>query len=184
MAGSLSDLSRYRFEKAKEQIQVARNLLEDGSYSVSLNRSYYAIFHAIRAVNALDDFDSSKHSGVIAHFNQYHVKTGEFDRETSKIIRFVGGGALSKTTCQILADITGRTIETVPNPQNAGSVGAAMLACVGLGLVPGLDEASEMVSADGVYYPREEYRAVYDRNYKVFHSLYESNRKNFAILNG
>ena len=87
MAGSLRDLSKYRFEKAQEQIKVAEALLEDGSYSVSLNRSYYAIFHAIRAVNALDDFESSKHSGVISHFNQYHVRTGDFDKEISKIIR-------------------------------------------------------------------------------------------------
>ena len=44
-------------------------------------------FDAMRAVNALDGFDSSKHSGVIAHFNQMHVKTGEFPAETSVIIR-------------------------------------------------------------------------------------------------
>ena len=87
MAGSLKDLSGYRYEKAQEQIRVAQALLEGGSYSVSLNRSYYAIFHAIRAVNALDGFDSSKHSGVIAHFNQYHVRTGDFNKEASKIIR-------------------------------------------------------------------------------------------------
>lgn len=29
----------------------------------------------------------SKHSGVIAHFNQYHVKTGDFPKEASRIIR-------------------------------------------------------------------------------------------------
>ena len=33
----------------------------------------------------LDEFDSSKHSGVIAHFNQYHVKTGNFEKTASKI---------------------------------------------------------------------------------------------------
>lgn len=44
-------------------------------------------FHAIRAVNALDGFDSSKHSGVIAHFNQEYVKTGVFEKGASKIIR-------------------------------------------------------------------------------------------------
>lgn len=32
-------------------------------------------------------FDSSKHSGVISHFNQYHVKTGEFDTSVSSTIR-------------------------------------------------------------------------------------------------
>lgn len=41
----------------------------------------------MRAVNVLDDFDSSKHSGIIAHFNQYHVKTNDFPKEASKIIR-------------------------------------------------------------------------------------------------
>ena len=87
MAGSIKDLSKYRFEKATEQIEVAKTLLENEMYSFAINRSYYAIFHALRAVNALDGFDSSKHSGVIAHFNQYHVKTGEFDRDTSRIIR-------------------------------------------------------------------------------------------------
>ena len=87
MAGSIRDLSKYRYEKSVEQIKVAETLIQNEMYSVSLNRSYYAIFHAMRAVNALDDFDSSKHSGVIAHFNQYHVKTGEFGRNTSRIIR-------------------------------------------------------------------------------------------------
>ena len=87
MAGSIRDLSRYRYEKSVEQIKVAETLIQNEMYSVSLNRSYYAIFHAMRAVNALDDFDSGKHSGVIAHFNQYHVKTGEFGKNTSRIIR-------------------------------------------------------------------------------------------------
>lgn len=58
-----------------------------GKFKLSLNRSYYSIFHGMRAVNVLDDFDSSKHSGVIAHFNQFHVKEGHFPKEASKIIR-------------------------------------------------------------------------------------------------
>lgn len=41
----------------------------------------------MRAVNAIDLYDSSKHSGVIAHFNQRYVKTGAFSKEVSKIIR-------------------------------------------------------------------------------------------------
>ena len=62
-------------------------LMKSKSYRQSINRSYYAIFHAVRAVNALDGFDSSKHSGVIAHFNQQYVKTGIFEKAASKIIR-------------------------------------------------------------------------------------------------
>ena len=62
MAGSIRDLSKYRYEKSIEQIKVAETLIQNEMYSVALNRAYYAIFHAMRAVNALDDFDSSKHS--------------------------------------------------------------------------------------------------------------------------
>lgn len=82
MAGSLTVLSAHRFKRAKEELQTAELLLRNADF-----RSYYSIFHAIRAVNALDGFDSSKHSGVISHFNQEYVKTGLFEKEVSKIIR-------------------------------------------------------------------------------------------------
>lgn len=87
MGGSLSDLSKYRYERASEELDNAKVMLDSGKYKLALNRSYYSIFHGMRAVNVLDEFDSSKHSGVIAHFNQYHVKTGDFSKEASKIIR-------------------------------------------------------------------------------------------------
>ena len=87
MAGSLTVLSAHRFNRSKEELQTAELLLRNTDYRSSINRSYYAIFHAIRAVNALDGFDSSKHSGVISHFNQEYVKTGVFEKESSKIIR-------------------------------------------------------------------------------------------------
>ena len=87
MAGSLTALSAHRFGRAKEELQTAELLLKNANFRSSINRSYYSIFHAIRAVNALDGFDSSKHSGVIAHFNQEYVKTGVFEKGASKIIR-------------------------------------------------------------------------------------------------
>ena len=87
METSMRELSKYRFENCKEDLFDAKLMLENGRYKNALNRGYYAIFHAIRAVNALDGFDSSKHSGVIAHFNQQYVKEGIFPKELSKIIR-------------------------------------------------------------------------------------------------
>lgn len=87
MAGSINDLSRYRYERSLEELENAKILFETGKFKLALNRSYYSIFHGMRAVNVLDDFDSSKHSGVIAHFNQYHVKEGDFPKEASKIIK-------------------------------------------------------------------------------------------------
>ena len=87
MEGSLRDLSKYRFENGLESLEDARIMFNNGRYINSLNRAYYAIFHAIRSVNALDGFDSSKHSGVIAFFNQNYVKAGVFSKEMSKLIK-------------------------------------------------------------------------------------------------
>lgn len=89
MEGSIKELSRYRWEASTEAYEDAIIMLENGRYKNALNRSYYSIFHAIRAVNVLDEYDSSKHSGVIAYFNQNYVKTELFPKELSKIIRKV-----------------------------------------------------------------------------------------------
>jgi len=87
MEAKLKELSNYRLEKARRNLTVAKSLIEDEFYDFAINRAYYAAFDAMRAVNALDGFDSSKHSGVIAHFNQYYVKEGKFKPETSAVIR-------------------------------------------------------------------------------------------------
>lgn len=86
MDGSINELSKYRWERAKEDLDTAQILLEKKKYKQSINRSYYAVFHTMRAVTALEQFDTSKHSGVIAYFNRTYVKEGIFDRELSKLI--------------------------------------------------------------------------------------------------
>lgn len=82
----IQTLCKYRLERAWEDLCAAEHDHQAGYYKAAINRSYYAIFHSIRAVNILDGFDASKHSSVIAHFNQYFVHTGEFERTTYKLI--------------------------------------------------------------------------------------------------
>lgn len=86
-------------------------------------------------------------------------------------------------TCQMLADITGRTVETVENTKDVGAIGAAMLAAVGSGLFPDLTQAASHVKVNGRYTPNTALKPVYDRNYRVFRQLHASNKKNFALLN-
>ena len=86
MEGSVIDLSKYRLESAKDDMDAAKLLYEAKQFKSSINRSYYAIFHCLRAVLALDGFDSSKHSGIIAFFNANYVKTGIFEKTISKNI--------------------------------------------------------------------------------------------------
>ena len=69
MDGSIKDLSAYRLEKAKEDLKTAKDNLSDKHFRAAVNRAYYAIFHALRAVTALDQFDSGKHSGIICRRN-------------------------------------------------------------------------------------------------------------------
>ncbi|HPG92420.1 MAG TPA: FGGY-family carbohydrate kinase, partial [Clostridia bacterium] len=102
---------------------------------------------------------------------------------TSKTIRFVGGGALSDVTCQILADMTGRVVETVDSAQNVGAVGAAVVSGIGLGIIDTFDRAKQIITATKTFYPNIDNKAVYDKGYEVFTKLYKTNKKNFQTLN-
>lgn len=87
MEGSLRELAEYRIQRAEEMLLAAEDNLRIGQYKTSLNRSYYAVFHAMRALNILKGFDSSKHSGVIVFFNKEYLKTELLDRKLSVIIK-------------------------------------------------------------------------------------------------
>ncbi len=79
-------LVSYRLESAKEKLKSAKDLFEKCDYKDSVSRSYYAIFTAARALLATKQLDSSKHSGVIALFNQHFVKEQIVSKEASKLI--------------------------------------------------------------------------------------------------
>ena len=74
-------------EKALKCIEVSKLNLDNEFLPDSVNRSYYAIFYAARAVMALDGVDRKKHSGVISYFQENYIKTGIFDKELSNIIQ-------------------------------------------------------------------------------------------------
>lgn len=84
---SKMDLCKYRIEKVSECLKSAILIKDAGDYSSAANRSYYAIFHAMRAVMALDGEDRKKHSGVVSYFQENYIKNGLFDKEYSYIIK-------------------------------------------------------------------------------------------------
>lgn len=86
MADHKKELMRYRLQTAKERLSAANSLLQEKCYKDSVNRSYYAMFTAIRAILALDGQDFSKHAGVISYFQREYVKTGKFDKKYSNYI--------------------------------------------------------------------------------------------------
>lgn len=87
MDKALWDLSEYRMEQAERCIRSAKVLADDEDYKGSANRSYYAIFHCMRSILALEGKDFSKHSAVAAYFRKEYIKTGIFDTELSDLIK-------------------------------------------------------------------------------------------------
>lgn len=82
----LIDLSKYRLEKSAEMLAAALRDLDGNDYASANNRAYYCIFHAMRAVLALDGEDFKKHSAVISRFTVKYLKTDVLPRDYSKLI--------------------------------------------------------------------------------------------------
>ena len=91
-----------------------------------------------------------------------------------EILRAMGGSANSLLWTQIKSDITGKPI-VVPSSDTATTLGAAILAGIGVGMYKDYDEAISLtVKETRRHEPNPENRAVYDKTYKTYLNLYKS----------
>ncbi len=90
--GTRKDLVRYRIETAKEDLVAAKLLFEAKAYKPANNRAYYAIFHAVNAVHAMDGNAYKRHKDAIASFNKNYVRTELFPKEIGR--RITGAEAI------------------------------------------------------------------------------------------
>ena len=74
-------------KRAHRSLRSARNLLEDGDYDFAVSRAYYAMFYAASAALLTQNVRRARHSGVIASFGQYLIKTGKLDPELQKSLQ-------------------------------------------------------------------------------------------------
>ncbi|MFV0399482.1 MAG: xylulokinase [Oscillospiraceae bacterium] len=89
-------------------------------------------------------------------------------------LRAMGGAANSRLWTQIKADVTGREI-AVPASDTATTLGAAILAGVGVGIYPDVETAVERtVAVKRRYSPNPANREVYDKGYQTYLALYEN----------
>jgi xylulokinase len=87
-------------------------------------------------------------------------------------IRVTGGGARSAAWCQIKADVTGRVIRTITEPE-ATAAGAAMLAGAAVGVFSSRDEAaSRNVAFADSFEPRQAAQDMYDESYLTYREVY------------
>ena len=78
------ELSKYRYSLAKQTYNNAKMCFDNGFYRDCINRSYYAVFYAIRAVLALESIDFKRHKDVVAYFNKEFVASGKFPGEMGR----------------------------------------------------------------------------------------------------
>lgn len=60
--------------------------IETKHYKDAVNRSYYAVFHAVRAVMVMEKIDFKRHKDVIAYFNKTYVATEVFEKIVGRML--------------------------------------------------------------------------------------------------
>jgi xylulokinase len=98
-------------------------------------------------------------------------------------IRITGGGAQSNAWCQIMADVLGKRVERVANPQFCGVRGAALIALRALGEIDHLDARSDGVEVSDTFEPDAAAHALYGKRYASYLDFYKRNRSWFRRLN-
>ena len=84
---TIESYARYRLNKAKETLETAKLIFEDGRDLTSANnRAYYTIFYAIRAILAIEEVDFKRHKDVLAYFNKEYVNKEIFPKKIGKKI--------------------------------------------------------------------------------------------------
>ncbi len=99
------------------------------------------------------------------------------------VLRAIGGGARSDVWMQMVADVTGRRVEALEHPREAGAVGCALVAGLGVEAVRSFPDIKELVRIRKSFSPREDVRSVYDRMYAAFLMVYPRLSRICAELN-
>ena len=83
---TIEKFAKCRLERAKQDLSDAEFNYKNNRFLNANNRAYYSIFHAIRAVLALEQKDFKRHKDVLAYFNQHYIKTEIFPKNISRKI--------------------------------------------------------------------------------------------------
>jgi len=78
---------KLRLARAEEALSDASMLLARGSLPGTMNRCYYAVFHAASALAIRDGRTFRRHGGLISYLNQQYVKTGRLPKDAGRIFQ-------------------------------------------------------------------------------------------------
>lgn len=92
----------------------------------------------------------------------------------AKVMKAIGGSANSLLWTQIKADVTGKRI-VVPSSDTATTLGACILAGVGIGMYDSFEEAVALtVKESRVHEPDREKYDIYNENYQKYIKIYQN----------
>ncbi|MDR1272317.1 MAG: FGGY-family carbohydrate kinase [Clostridiales Family XIII bacterium] len=141
-----------------------------------------ASFYNISLTNTKADLMRSVIESIAYHM-YWMIELIEKKKPMNNTLRIIGGGAKSDLLCQILADMSGRTTERTREPQNAGVLGAGILAANHFGYLDSLEDAKRLAQVGDVFVPDPETRGHYMKNYQIYKQWPAQNKKNFRFLN-
>ena len=78
---------RELMDKAGRSLAAAELLLQQGYNDFAASRAYYAMFYAVQALLLTRNVRRTKHSGIIAAFNERFIRGGELPRNLFLFLR-------------------------------------------------------------------------------------------------
>lgn len=76
-------------ERSEQSIQAAQMLAAAGYSDFAASRAYYAAFYAATAALLHEEFEFSKHSGVIAYVHRQFVRTGRLAKQCGQDLNWL-----------------------------------------------------------------------------------------------
>ncbi|MBQ8304716.1 MAG: xylulokinase [Blautia sp.] len=112
----------------------------------------------------------------VAYSLRHNLEAAKEAGAEAEVLRAMGGSANSLLWTQIKSDVTGRPI-VVPSSDTATTLGAALLAGVGVGFYKDYEEAVACTVREmRRHEPDPAMKAVYDAGFETYKKLYESLR--------
>ena len=119
----------------------------------------------------------SVYEGIACGIRQIVDMLSDADAPAQRVFA-VGGGTQGGLWTQIVGDVTGLE-QIVPSTTLGASYGDALLAAIGVGLVP---PETDWASADRIVRPNERHRETYEKLFSVYDSLYPATKDQMHAL--
>jgi len=84
---------------------------------------------------------------------------------------------------QGIADITGKTVETITHPTMAGALGAASCAFVGSGVFKDFQQINQCIDVRNIFHPNSSHSDIYTHLFKSYKEVFHGLKKAYIRAN-